>query len=178
MRTALAGLVVAGAMLVPVISIAGPQTQADIRLIAVVGTSNNDRRFEAFGLGADGHIYHRWQQAAGQPWSDWAENVAGNFTDVKVLRASGRLYVFGLDSGVLVFRAQASPGSGFSENSLRTGSVLRGLAVATDTAQRIFVVAIGGSGELWTLHSLSDSPEARAEDWSGWDLIGGSQLDT
>ena len=149
-------------------------TAPDIRVVTVAGTSNADRRFEVFGLGADGHVYHRWQQGPGEPWSDWEELAAGHFNELHALRVGGRVYLAGLDQGELVVRAQAGPNGGFPGSALRAGTGLRGLAVATDAAGRIFVVAIGGEGELWTMHSLDAAPDPGADPWSAWEPLGGT----
>jgi len=147
----------------------------DVKVIAIVSAANQDRRAEVFGLGTNGHVYHRWELPTGG-WSDWTENIVGNFSDLRVQRASGRLFLVGVDQGEVVIRAQNAAGSAWSDATLRTGTDLRRVAVATDQAGRIRVVAIGGSGDLRTMHSLNSAPQPRVEDWSAWQPIGGEKL--
>lgn len=143
----------------------------DLGLIDVDGALNNDQRFEAFAVATDGNVYHRWESTAGGDWSWWAKNVNGRFKSARVIRTGGRLMMFGLDDGVLVVRAQATPGGAFLEQSFRTGNLLKELAVAHGADGRVQVAAIGGDGNLWVMSSNVLEPDLAAADWSAWESV-------
>jgi hypothetical protein len=84
----------------------------------VVG-KNADERLELFMLGADGALYHVWQQAPNSGWSDWYSlgYEGGGFTGIPTVATNpdGRLELFMLgNDGVLYHNWQPSPGAGWS----------------------------------------------------------------
>jgi hypothetical protein len=149
----------------------------DVSIVSLAAATNADGRPETFAIGADGNLYHRWRlSVTSTEWSDWTLNANGRFTQVIVVRsATGPLYLFGLDGGELVVRAQAGPNGGWLAESFRTGTDLRGLALATRSDGRFQVAAIGGDGALWTLAGVGDQPPT-PEGWSGWSSQGGQGL--
>ena len=160
----------------------------DVGIVSLAAASNADGRPEIFAIGADGNLYHRWRLSLATPdWSEWTLNANGRFSQVIARRsATGRLYLFGLDAGQLVIRAQSGPNGGWLEESFRTGTDLRALAVASgrDGGFQVAaiggdggfqVAAIGGDGALWTMAGLDDPPP-NAEGWSGWSSQGGQEL--
>jgi hypothetical protein len=145
---------------------------ADIPIRAVAAGVDRDRRFEIFGIGADGNAYQRWQMTGTSAWSDWIENAPGQYTDIQTLPVSGRIFLIGLDAGVLTVRMQAAPGSSWNTESFRSGHGLTRMAAAVNSDGHVEIVALGGDGKLWALHSLSASPTFASADWSGWTDIG------
>ena len=130
--------------------------------------NNADGRLEVFVQGTDGALWHIWQTAPNNGWSDW-HSLGGWITTPTVAQnEDGRLEVFarGAD-GALWHIWQVAPNSSWSSwHSL--GGVISMPTVGQNADGRLEVFAQGTDGALW--HIWQVAPNST---WSGWNSLGG-----
>lgn len=139
----------------------------------IVATSNEDGRFEVFSVQSPGPVRHRWRIPGPIDWSGWNNNVEGQFSDVVVVEApTRRLFLFGLDAGVLVIRSQRVPNGAWGAETVRTGHDLKTISAAINADGRLEAFAVGGNGALYSINATDGS----ATGWSEWRNLGESGL--
>ncbi len=135
---------------------------------------NLDGRIEAFVVGVDGHLYHRWQVAVNSSWSPWFP-LGGTFpagtSPVVGRNLDGRLEVFAVaGDGRLYHSWQVVPNgswSGFFPLGSPVGTVgLPAIGANLDGRQEVFVRA--GDGKLW--HAYQSVANGG---WTPWFPLGG-----
>lgn len=135
--------------------------------------NNQDGRLEVFVIGVDERIYHIWQTAPSNGWSNW--NVMGSALDTARAIAvgnnqDGRLEVFiiGVD-GFVHHIWQTAPNDGWSFwNRLGISPPdARDIAVGRNADGRLEVFLIGGDERIY--HIWQTSPN---NGWSDWSLLG------
>ena len=91
---------------------------------------NADGRLEAFGVAANGAAFHKWQESAAGPWSEWSR-FDGNFTNIAAeTNADGRIEAFAIAAdGSISHRSQRTAGGAWSPWTLIDGH-LATLAIA------------------------------------------------
>jgi hypothetical protein len=135
---------------------------------------NADGRLELFAFGADGAVWHIWQQAAGG-WSGWhsLDTPAGltPFALAAGAAADGRLVVYALVlGGGLWRRQQSAPGAGWDgweDLGAPVGVALTSVAAGRFADGRQVTFAVGNDGNVW--HQAETSPGGV---WGGWDNLG------
>jgi hypothetical protein len=131
---------------------------------------NADGRLEVFSRGQDGALWHIWQTARNNGWSNWA-SLGGFITgrNSAVRNADGRLEVFARGADAALWHIwQTARNNGWSDWASLGGGI-DDLFVATGNADgRLEVFARGGDGALW--HCWQTAPN---NGWSGWSSLGG-----
>ena len=121
-----------------------------------------DGRLELFTVGTDGALWHIWQTARSNGWSNWVSHGAppgsGGLVLLPVIApsADGRLelFVVGAD-GKLWHIWQTSPNNGWSNSTSHgtpSGVRLRSLqtpAIASSADGRLELFIVGSDGKLW-----------------------------
>jgi peptide methionine sulfoxide reductase MsrB len=137
--------------------------------LAMLDVANNaDGRLEVFGVNAEGHIWHTWQDAPNNGWAGgWAElySDSDNLKSLKVARnADGRLEVFGVNAeGHIWHTWQTSPNNGWAGGWAELYSDNDNLAmldVANNADGRLEVFGVNAEGHIW--HTWQDAPN------NGW----------
>jgi hypothetical protein len=146
-------------------------------LSLTVGT-NADGRLEVFVAGIDNALWHLWQTAPSNGWSDWSSFGApgGELigSPAVAANADGRLEVFvvaGDDTsgGELWHQWQTAPNNGWSGwSSFATPGInFRGTAaVAANADGRLEVFVVDIDGALW--HQWQTAPNNGWSDWSSF----------
>jgi hypothetical protein len=138
-----------------------------------------DGRLEFFAPGVDGALYHLWQTAPSNGWSDWSS--FGTPPGVQLLgvpavapSADGRLELFVVgEDGAVYHQWQTAPSNGWSGWSSfgappGVGLVaLSAVAASADGRLELFVVGGDPDGGLW--HQWQTAP---SNGWSGWSSFG------
>jgi hypothetical protein len=158
---------------------------------AVPGTpavaSNQDGRLELFVVGADSALWHRWQTAPNNGWSDWSPLNAPSGVQLVplpptlALSADGRLELFITGSdGALWHRWQTAPNNGWSDwETMNTPaqaqfSMASTPAVGRSADGRFELFAVGTDADLWHRYQT-----AAGNGWSGsWEAMGTPPGDT
>ncbi len=134
-------------------------------------SANSDGRLEAFALGSDSALWHKWQTSAGGGWSSW-ESLGGTLISdpEPVLNADGRIEVFALGADHAVWHtAQTSPGNNVWSAWASLGGYLTGNpAVRANADGRLDVLARGGDSGLWEVRQTVPGGA-----WGNWGPLGG-----
>ncbi|MFN2466219.1 MAG: CAP domain-containing protein [Candidatus Dormibacteria bacterium] len=141
--------------------------------------TNSDGRIEAFGLGADGGLWHSWEGAVNGSWTSWyslGTMSSGSFSSDPAagINTDGRLEVFvtGAD-GSVCHTWQMSPGGGWSQLSSLggPGSGFAGISsIATNADGRLELFGVGRDGTVW--HNWQWAAGGLSG-WAGWYSLGG-----
>jgi hypothetical protein len=156
-------------------SLAGP---AGYSGFAPVMALNNDGRLEVFTRGADGALWHIWQNwSSPTGWSDWNSLHGAITSDPAVgLNGDGRLEVFarGTDSTlwhIWQTHPHAGPWSGWASLKSETDGNYPSAAAALNTNGKLEVFARGTDGAVW--HTWQTLPHAGP--WNDpWESLGGN----
>jgi hypothetical protein len=147
----------------------------DLRPFPAVG-KNADGRQEAFVLGGDQAIYHRWETSPGGDWSAWA-SLGGHDLRLPLRVAStadGRIQLHALgDDRRIYYRGQTAPNGDWIDWSLLGGTAVKDFAVNRNGDGRLEVVAVWDDGALH--HAWQEAPNGGWSDWAslvGHDLHG------
>ena len=126
---------------------------------------NKDGRLEAFVIGANKAIWHRWQvQPNGEAWSDWSSLGGDNMAIAVACNKDGRLEVFGLRSDFGIWHIwQISPGGAWSDWSNLGGSYTA-ISVDRNTDGRLELFALRNDKKV--LHCWQTSAGGGWSDWS------------
>jgi hypothetical protein len=136
---------------------------------------NWDKRIEVFAVHTDGrvqHIWHRWFDAFGAPWSSW-EALDGRFFKGRVaanLDAAGRMHVIARDRGdnSLWLAHQTTPGGPFSGWMPFSGPATSDPTLARNADGRLEAFARGQNGHVH--HKWQNTPNG---DWAAWTELTG-----
>jgi hypothetical protein len=131
--------------------------------------ANADGRVEAFDMGADGNLQHRYQlNPGGSAWSGWLDlGPRVESTPVVARNLDGRLEVFALGpDGNLGHMYQTAPNGTWSSWG-DLAPVTRPPAVAQNADGRLEVFALGPDGNLG--HMYQTAPNGT---WSSWGDLG------
>lgn len=144
--------------------------------------ANADGRLEVFVAGGDGALWHVWQTAPNNGWSDWSSfGTPGGLTSASnpalapavAANADGRLEVFiaaGFPSGELWHVWQTAPSNGWSSwASFGPPGVkfLRSAAVAPSADGRLELFAVDTDLALWHVWQTAIN-----NGWSDWASLG------
>lgn len=141
--------------------------------------TNLDGRLEVFSIGSNGQLWHIWQNAPNDGWSDWSQfpTPAGARFAVDDFVVShnpdGRIEVFAknsVDNSLWqVWQLVPNGGwSGWSKMSSPTGvDFSRRFAVALNGGGRQDVATIGSDNAFW--HEQQNAPN---DGWMGWSAAG------
>jgi hypothetical protein len=131
--------------------------------------TNHDGRLEVFAVGTDGracHIYQRWFDGLGAPWSGWEALGARRFTGrIAVERdGTGCLFAFARsrDDASVWWTRQTTP-SGTWADWASTGGLGGEPALARNADGRLEATLRGTDGRIW--HQWQVSP---GSGFSGW----------
>ena len=144
-------------------------------------------RLELFAVGSDGALWHIWQTAPGDGWTNtWTShgNPAGvQLTGSPTLAASadGRLELFAVGSdGALWHIWQTAPDNGWVSwvsHGRPPGTRLAGSpTLAVNSARRLELFAVGSDGALW--HIWQTAPSNGWSDWLSHGRAAGTGLAT
>ena len=131
---------------------------------AAVGASG---RLEVFARGSDNALWHVWQTAPNNGWSNWAS--AGGWIDMLDVgrNGDGRLEVFARGADGAVWHTwQTAPNNGWS-GWASLGGWVDMIRAGCNADGRLEVFARGADKALW--HTWQ-KPEGG---WSGWTSLGG-----
>ena len=122
--------------------------------------TNTDGRLEVFAVGSDDALWHIWQTAPNNGWSNW-RSLGGQISEVRTGRnADGRLEIFAVGSDQAMWHIwQTAPDNGWSGWHSLGGNV-RQPDVATNADGRLEVFAVGSDDALW--HTWQTAPD------NGW----------
>ena len=125
-------------------------------------------RLEVFARGMDSALWHIWQTAPSNGWSDWG-SMGGWISDPVVARnADGRLEVFVIGTDHALWHIwQTAPNNGWSDWG-SMGGVIDQIAVGQNADGRLEVFARGMDHALW--HIWQTAPN---NGWSDWGSMGG-----
>lgn len=157
-------------------------------------TNNADGRLEAFVLGQDGNIWHRWQGKPNSGWSAWVQPVSPAATDPGLTlqnipgslacsqEINGCLAVFVLTGdGSIFYMDQAAPSNGwrpFAElMPMNTWPALNFVNAPTacgyDQPPQTQIFAIGSDNSLWTIQQGDNTfPAAIPGIYRPWRFVG------
>ena len=123
-------------------------------------------RIEMFARGSDQALWHRWQTAPNNGWSDWAS--LGGWIDSPVIarNLNGSLEAFVIGSDHALWHNWQTSGGWSGWTSL--GGWIDQLAVGRNADGRLEVFARGSDHALW--HNWQVAPGGG---WSGWASLGG-----
>jgi hypothetical protein len=134
--------------------------------------TNNDGRLEVFAVGTDGrayHIYQRWFDLFGAPWSGWEALGARRFTGRIAAERDGTGCLFAFarsrDDASVWWARQTTP-SGPWTDWASTGGLGGEPALARNADGRLEVTLRGTDGKIW--HQWQAAPGGA---WSGWQLL-------
>jgi hypothetical protein len=141
-------------------------------VVAEVGR-NADGRLEVFAFGADGAVWHIWQQTAGG-WSGWHSLdmppgatpfalAVGGTTDSRLAVCVAVL------GGGLWRRQQTAPGAGWDvweDLGMPGGVALTNVTVSLNADGRQAVFAVGSDGNLW-----QRAESTAGGSWASWDNL-------
>jgi hypothetical protein len=142
--------------------------EAWLRMPTTVIVSAQGVRIHVCARGGDGAVWHRWQTAPNNGWSDWYS--LGGWVDlIKVAtNQDGRLEIFARGGdGAVWHNWEVSPGGGWSGWYSMGGWIDR-LDVARNADGRLEIFARGGDGAVW--HMWQTAPN---NGWSDWYSLGG-----
>ncbi len=123
-------------------------------------------RLEIFARGGDGALWHNWQTAPNNGWSDWA-SLGGWISEIAVgQNADGRLEIFAIGADNALWHIWET-GAGWSDWA-SLGGWIDMLTVSQNADGRMEVFARGGDGAVW--HMWQTAPN---NGWSSWDSLGG-----
>ncbi len=143
----------------------------DVVLAGGTLAQNADGRVEVFVRGDDNALWHIWQTAPNNGWSNWA-SLGGNFPGQPVVfqDADGRLEVFVRgDDNALWHIWQTAPNNGWSNWATLGGNLPGEPAAFQNEDGRLEVFARGDDNALW--HIWQTAP---GNGWSGWASLGGN----
>ncbi|HYO16529.1 MAG TPA: hypothetical protein VE685_25305 [Thermoanaerobaculia bacterium] len=137
---------------------------------------NADGRAEVFARTPDGIIWHKWETAAGGPWSAWWFNLDGTVASHPVVgrNSDGRLEVFAItSSGLLWHRRQSTAGAttDWTAGATLGGDVLGRVAGTTGNLTGTPALAIGDGGRLGVIARSTDGRW-----WSKWQKAASSDI--
>jgi subtilisin family serine protease len=125
-------------------------------------------RLEVFARGSDDALWHIWQTAPNNGWSDWASLGGWIDTIASARNADGRLEMFVRGADKAVWHIwQTAPNNGWSEWASMGGWVDM-IQVAQNADGRLEVFARGSDGAVW--HIWQTAPN---NGWSEWASMGG-----
>ena len=125
-------------------------------------------RIHVCARGSDGAVWHRWQTAPNNGWSDWAS--LGGWVDLIKVAANqdGRLEIFARGGdGALWHNWEVDPGGGWS-GWYSLGGWIDMLEVAQNDDGRLEIFARGGDAAVWQMWQTAPS-----NGWSDWASLGG-----
>jgi hypothetical protein len=137
---------------------------------------NSDGRLEVFVRGADGAIWHRWEDpTASGGWAIW-QSLGGTFSHdpAAAKTIDGRLEVFvrtNVGAVAQKWRTGTTPESGWSSNwsEIATG-IMGNPVVVQNNAGRLEVFARASDGSIGYVAQQSSQPGAS---WTAWSSLGG-----
>ncbi|MGW1875909.1 S8 family serine peptidase [Streptomyces sp. NPDC001975] len=125
-------------------------------------------RMEILARGGDQAVWHKWQTALNNGWSEWAS--LGGWVDMIThgRNADGRMEIFARGADQAVWHMwQTAPNNGWSGwESL--GGWIDKLSVAQNNDGRMEIFARGADQAVW--HKWQTAP---SNGWSGWESLGG-----
>ena len=137
--------------------------------------SNADGRLEVFTVAQDGTIWHVWQTAPNNGWSNWTQfglsyNAASSGLTA-VSNTDGRIEIFFMGSGGEVWHFwQLLPNDGWSDAAslgFPAGGIIGKCTATTNSDGRIEVIGVGSDNSLWHIWQVAPN-----NGWSGWDSFG------
>jgi hypothetical protein len=138
----------------------------------VVPGSNADGRIELFGIAADGSVWHTWQTAPNNGWSEWTVMDGPRLRNMTVAsNADGHLEIFATGPDDKVWHIwQTAPNSGWSEWTLlfTPNDRMREVFAGRNADGRLEVFGIGTDLSFW--HTWQTQPN---NGWSGWNFFDG-----
>jgi hypothetical protein len=143
-------------------------------VVAEVGR-NGDGRLEVFALGADGAVWHVWQQVAGG-WSGWhsLDGPGGLFPFALGVRetADGRLAVFAVVLGGGLWRRRQAPASAggwdaWEDLGMPSGVPLTNVSAGLNADGRVEVFAVGADLAIWHRREATSGGA-----WGAWVSLG------
>lgn len=133
---------------------------------------NSDGRQEAFTIGPDGSLRHRWQTQPNGEWSNW-ESLGGVITaDPDVCNnADGRLEVFARGTDNALWHIwQIKPNSGWSKWAPLGGEFIGKPAIGRNKDGRLEAFVIDPKGALQHIWQVKPNGS-----WSNWKSLGENQ---
>jgi hypothetical protein len=140
---------------------------------SVTNAPNPQGRYEVFAVGNDGALWHTFQTAVGNGYSDWVSFGAppsGPLSGSPVIAPSqdGRLEVFVVGSdGALWHIWQPGPpdvwSSWFSHGAASGGAITGSPALLMDAFGKLELLVVGADGALWQINQVAPS-----DGWSDW----------
>jgi hypothetical protein len=137
---------------------------------------NSDGRLEVFVRGADGAIWHRWENpSASGGWAGW-QSLGGTFSNDPTVAETtdGRLEVFvRTDAGSIAqkWRTGTTPESAWSSNWSEIATGIAGNPVVSQNdAGRLEVFARASDGSIGSAAQQDSQPGAS---WTSWSSLGG-----
>jgi hypothetical protein len=152
----------------------------NLKLTAPAVGRNADGRIEVFACTSDNALWHIWQTAPNNGWSNW-ERLGGVVlgTPAVVETVDGRLEVFVRGSDWRLWHIwQTSPNGGWSGWEPLGGVMLRSPVVSRNFDGRLEVFSTVGAPYPWNLgHIWQTWPNGRWSNWAG-DLLVTNQFET
>ncbi len=142
-----------------------------------VAGENADGRLEAFIIGSDNALWHKWQTKPGGTWGGWfslEKPSSGNAFFIPFIRKNddGRLEVFTVGTdGMLWHLWQVAPNAAWSQwtslGNPPTANVQSAPSVRKNKDGRLEAFIIGSDGALWHIWQLLPGGA-----WGNWDSLG------
>lgn len=129
-------------------------------------TSWSPSRYDLFGRGTDGALWHAWRTGSG--WSNWESldgQIEAGTSPAAVAWGNNRIDVFIEGTDRQLWHIWWT-GTGWSSWEPLGGILTSGPAVASWAAGRLDVVAAGAGGDIY--HTWWDGAR-----WNGWESLGG-----
>ena len=142
-----------------------------------VAGQNDDGRLEAFVIGSDNALWHKWQSTPGGNWGGWSSlgkpSIANAFFIPFVRKNDdGRLEVFTVGTdGALWHLWQVAPNGTWSNwtslSNPATATVQSAPSVRKNKDGRLEAFNIGSDGALWHIWQMSPGGA-----WGSWESLG------
>jgi hypothetical protein len=148
----------------------GPIGLAGHDLVQAEAAFNADGRAEVFALGADGLLYHRWEEGVSGPFVEWQPFAGPAVRQFTVATdRSGVLHAFALRTDGSVWHArQNGPNAGWLDWEPLYGTELATLTSAVDANGRIALFAQNGAGLAY-----STAQEVPGGAYGAWERASG-----
>lgn len=135
--------------------------------------NNADNRMEAFALGKDGSVFHKWQVVPNGGWSRWAALGGHDIFQIEAAaNKDGRIELFALGGDRALYHIwQTAPNGTWSAWAGLAGQKLQQITLGRNSDGRLEVFALGGDRAVY--HIWQTVPNGG---WSGWAGLGGNNI--
>jgi hypothetical protein len=139
----------------------------------VITGTNADNRLEAFALGFDGSVFHKWQLVPNGGWSQWAGFGGHDLQQIVATRnQDGRLELFALGGDKKVYHIwQTIANGGWGKWASLNGHDLQQITVARNKDGRLELFALGGDKSVYHIWQTVANGN-----WGNWASLQGHDL--